>query len=98
MDNQQKMDKWAGRLTVGIIVTAIDFFILMNREDVSGVIITFIILMLGLIFCIISIVKINIYNAKVKNMSAREYLSDRFANAIPETKELFGINDKNTHL
>lgn len=43
---------------------------------------------------IISVVKINVYTAKSRNMSADEYLSDRFTNAIPETKEVFGIKDK----
>lgn len=95
MDNQQKMDKCTGCFVVGLIVTGIDFFVCMNQDDVSGVLITAIIFIIGLIFCIISAILINIYNAKVKNMSAGEYLSDRFANAIPETRELFGRKDNN---
>ena len=96
MDNKQKMDKWTGCFAVGLIVTIIDFFIMINQEDASsGAKVTAIILICGIIFCIISVVQINIYNAKSKNMSADEYLSDRFANAIPETKEVFGIKDKN---
>lgn len=31
-------------------------------------------------------------------MSADEYLSDRFANAIPETKETFGIKGNNVNI
>ena len=97
MDNKQKMDKWTGCFAVGLIVTIIDFFIMINQEDASsGAKVTAIILICGIIFCIVSVVQINIYNAKAKNMSADEYLSDRFANAIPETKEVFGIKDKNT--
>ena len=96
MDNKQKMDKWTGCFAVGLIVTIIDFFIMINQEDASsGAKVTAIILICGIIFCIISVVQINIYNAKSKNMSADEYLSDRFVNAIPETKEVFGIKDKN---
>lgn len=96
MDDEQKMNKWGGCFAIGLIVTIIDFFIMINQEDASlGAKITATILMLGIIFCIISIVKINIYNAKSKNMSADEYLLDRFANAIPETKEIFGMTDNN---
>lgn len=96
MDNKQKMDKWAGCFVVVLIVTIIDFFIMINQEDASlGAKVTAIIAICGIIFCIISVVQVNIYNAKSKNMSADEYLSYRFSNAIPETKEVFGIKDKN---
>lgn len=83
MDNKQKMDKWIGCFAVGLIVTAIDLFIMINQKDAStGAKISAIILILGMIFCVTSIVNMNIYNAKSKNMNADEYLSDRFANAI----------------
>ena len=96
MDYNVLMSKWTGRFTIGLIVTIIDFFIMVNQGDAStGAKVTAIILLIGIVFCIISVVKINIYNAKAKSMSADEYLSDRFANAIPETKEVFGIKDKN---
>lgn len=95
MDNNQKMGKWNKCFAVGLIATIIDFFIMINQEDASsGAKVTAIILICGIIFCIVSVVQINIYNAKSKNMSADEYLSDRFANAIPETKEVFGIKEK----
>lgn len=96
MDYNERMSKWTGRFAIGLIITIIDFFIMVNQEDAStGAKVTAIILLMGIAFCIVSVVKINIYNAKSKNMSADEYLSDRFANAIPETKEVFGIKDKN---
>lgn len=99
MDNKKQMNKWSGRFAIGLIITIIDFFIMVHQEDAStGAKVTAIILLMGIALCIVSVVKINIYNAKSKNMSADEYLSDRFANAIPETKEVFGIKDKNVPL
>ena len=97
MDNKDLMNKWTQCFGIGLVITIIDFIIMVNQKDAStGAKITAIILLVGIVFCIISVVKINMYNAKVKKMSADEYLSDRFANAIPETKEVFGIksNDK----
>ena len=49
-------------------------------------------------FPLYTVAKVNIYNAKANNMSADEYLSDRFANAIPETKETFGIKGNNVNI
>lgn len=96
MDYNKFMSKWTSRFIIGLMVTIVDFFIMVNQEDAStGAKVTVIILLVGIVFCIVSVVKINIYNAKSKNMSADEYLSDRIANAIPETKEVFGIRYKN---
>lgn len=95
MDNKQKRDKWSGYFVVGLLVSIIAFFIMVNQEDASsGALIAATILLCGIAFCIISAVLINVYNTKAKNMSADEYLSDRFANAIPETKEMFGAKNK----
>ena len=96
-NDKQQMNKWSGCLIIGIIITVIDFFIMINQEDAStGAIITAIILIIGIIFDVTSVVKINVYNVKSINMSTDEYISDRFANAIPETKEVFGINRKSS--
>lgn len=94
MDYDKKKDKWAGYFGIGLALTIIDFFIMTSQKDGSdGAKVTAIILLIGIVFCIISLVKINLYNAKSQNMSADEYLSDRFVNAIPEMKEAFGIKD-----
>lgn len=95
MNYEQLMDKWSNYFGIGVIISIIDFFIMINQEDAStGAKITAIILLVGIVFCIVCVVKVNMYNAKVKNMSADEYISDRFANAIPETKKAVGITVK----
>lgn len=95
MDNKHLMNKWSSYFGIGIIISIIDFFIMINQEDAStGAKITAIILLIGIIFCIVCVIKVNIYNAKIKNMSTDEYISDRFANAIPETKKIAGTTVK----
>lgn len=99
MNKNQQMNKWCVCFIIGLLITFIDFFVMINQEEAStGAKITAIILIIGIIFDVVSLVKINIYNAKLKNMSAGEYLSDRFINAIPETKEVFGIKNKSLPL
>lgn len=95
MDNKHLMDKWSSFFGIGAVISVIDFFIMINQEDAStGAKITAIILLIGIVFCIVCVVKVNIYNAKIKNMSADKYISDRFANAIPEAKKITGITVK----
>ncbi|MCM1234298.1 MAG: hypothetical protein NC489_29695 [Ruminococcus flavefaciens] len=95
MDNKSLMNKWRNFFGIGVIISAIDFFAMINQEDAStGAKITAVILLIGIVFCIVCIAKVNTYNAKIKNMSADEYISDRFANAIPETKKVSGITIK----
>lgn len=96
-ENNELIGKWSKCFRIGLIVSIVDFCVMINQEDGSiGAKFTAVILLIGIIFCFISVVKINIYNAKLKNMSSGEYLSDRFVNAIPETKEAFGIKTNNT--
>ena len=55
---------------------------MINQEDAStGAKITAIILLIGIVFCIVCVVKV-------------KYISDRFANAIPEAKKITGITVK----
>lgn len=92
MDNKCLMNKWRNFFGIGVIVSIIDFFIMLNQEDAStGAKITAIILLIGIAFCIVCVVKVNVYNAKIKNMSADEYISNRLTNAIPETPKVSGI-------
>ena len=96
MSNYDKFHNWSICAGIGILFSIIDFIIMINQEDgSSGAVIFAVILLFGIVFTIISVVQVNVYNAKIKNMSADEYLSDRFSNAIPEAKALFGIKDKN---
>lgn len=89
------MNKWSSFFGIGAVISVIDFFIMINQQDAStGAKITAIILLIGIVFCIVCVVKVNIYNAKIKNMSADRYISDRFVNAIPETKKIAGITVK----
>ena len=68
------------------------FIIMVNQEDASVSAYIFGgLLLAGMVFTIFSVVKINIYNAKSKNMSADKYLQTRFENAIPETIETFNL-------
>ncbi|MCI9127431.1 MAG: hypothetical protein HFG28_09565 [Eubacterium sp.] len=95
MNDKHLMNKWSNYFVIGFILSVIDFFIMINQEDAStGAKITAVILLVGIVFCIVCVVKVNMYNAKVKNMSADEYISDRFANAIPKTKKAVGITVK----
>lgn len=97
--NEMKKDEWMKYSIAFIVLTLILFFIATRFEDGSMGAVTFVILaVMGMILSIISVVKVNIYNAKANNMSADEYLSDRFANAIPETKETFGIKGNNVSI
>ena len=78
------MDKWSSFFGIGAVISVIDFFIMINQEDAStGAKITAIILLIGIVFWIVCVVKVNIYNAKIKNMSDDKYISYRFSNAIP---------------
>ena len=76
MDNKHLMDKWSSFFGIGAVISVIDFFIMINQEDAStGAKITAIILLIGIVFCIVCVVKVNIYNAKIKNMSADKYIT-----------------------
>lgn len=67
MDNKELMNKWTQCFGIGLVITIIDFIIMVNQKDAStGAKITAIILLVGIVFCIISVVKINMCNAKVK--------------------------------
>ena len=82
MDNKHLMDKWSSFFGIGAVISVIDFFIMINQEDAStGAKITDIILLIGIYFCIVCVVKV-------------KYISDRFANAIPEAKKITGITVK----
>lgn len=95
MDYERKKTFWSQLCAVALIFTIIMFFVMTNQKDGSnGAVVSAIIMLVSMVITIISVVKINVYTAKSRNMSADEYLSDRFANAIPETKEVFGIKDK----
>lgn len=96
---QKKRDKWGKYFTISLIVTIVSYTIGLCSTESLGVCIFFLILgILGIIMCVVCTVKINIYNAKARGLSASQYLDDRFANAIPETKEVFGINDVNVEI
>lgn len=88
------MNKWLGCFGVGLCFSVIMYFVVMNQEDTSQG--SFILFVVGVVFTLVSMVMVNVYNAKEKGMSAGEYLEDRFANAIPETKELFGVGGNDT--
>jgi len=93
-DNEFNRDMWIKYAIISAIVTAILFFIMTRFEDGSTEVKIFAIPALcGIGFTIFSVIKANIYNAKSKNMSADEYVVDRFENAIPEAKSLWGIKD-----
>lgn len=95
--NQKKMDQWMTCAGIGILACVISFFIMMNMEDGATSTRVFVILFfLLMVFTIFSVVKTNIYNAKVKNMNAEEYLNDRFENGWKETKELFGTKNNDS--
>lgn len=80
-----KYFKWRTYFGTGAVISIIDFIIMVNQKSGStGAKITGLILLAGIVFCILCVVKINVYNAQAKNMSADEYISDRFANAIPK--------------
>lgn len=82
-------EKWVKIFIGTLIFNIIMFFITINQEDTAFTV-CFILMLLGIIATIITVIKINVDNAGSKGMSAGEYLSDRFENAIPETKELLG--------
>lgn len=88
--NQKKMDTWLACAAIGIIATIIMYIIMMNQEELEAMRICMILFFVLMAFSIFSVVMTNVYNAKVKNMSAEEYLNDRFENGWKETKELFG--------
>ncbi len=89
--NQKKMDSWMTCAGIGIVTCIIFFFIMMNMEDgATSTRVCVLIFLLLMTFTIFSVVMTNVYNAKVKNMTAEEYLNDRFENGWKETKELFG--------
>ena len=89
--NQKKMDSWMTCAGIGIVTCVIFFFIMMNMEDgATSTRVCVLIFLLLMAFTIFSVVMTNVYNAKVKNMTAEEYLNDRFENGWKETKELFG--------
>lgn len=89
--NQKKMDSWMTCAGIGIVTCIIFFFIMMNMEDgATSTRVCVLIFLLLMAFTIFSVVMTNVYNAKVKNMNAEEYLTDRFENGWKETKELFG--------
>ena len=95
MDYERKKNFWLYFSGATAVFTIIMFIIMVNQEDASsGAKVSAILMLIGIIVFFVGVVKINIYIAKSKNMSADEYISDRFANAIPETKEVFGIKDK----
>lgn len=95
--NQKKMDQWMTCAGIGILACVITFFIMMNMDDGATSTRVFVILFfLLMVFTIFSVVKTNIYNAKVKNMNAEEYLNDRFENGWKETKELFGTKNNDS--
>lgn len=97
MDYERKKIFWSQLCAVALIFTVIMFFVMTSQKDGSnGAVISVIIMLVGMVVTIVSVVKINVYTAQASNMSADEYLSDRFANAIPETKEILGIKDKET--
>lgn len=95
--NQKKMDSWMTCAGIGIVVCIIFFFIMMNMEDgATSTRVCVLIFLLLMAFTIFSVVMTNVYNAKVKNMNADEYLNDRFENGWKETKELFGNKGTNS--
>lgn len=87
MDN--RYFKWMRYFGIGAVISIIDFIIMVNQDDGStGAIITGLILLIGIAFCILCVVKVNVYIAQANNMSADEYISDRFANAIPRNNSV----------
>ena len=88
--NQKKMDTWLACAAIGIVSTIIMYIIMMNQEELEAMRICMILFFVLMAFSIFSVVMTNVYNAKVKNMNAEEYLNDRFENGWKETKELFG--------
>ena len=88
--NQKKMDTWLACAAIGIVSTIIMYIIMMNQEELEAMRIFMILFFVLMAFSIFSVVMTNVYNAKVKNMNAEEYLNDRFENGWKETKELFG--------
>ncbi len=88
--NQKKMDSWMTCAAIGIVATIIMYIIMMNQEELEAMRICMILFFVLMAFSIFSVVMTNVYNAKVKNMTAEEYLNDRFENGWKETKELFG--------
>ena len=88
--NQKKMDTWLACAAIGIVATIIMYIIMMNQEELETMRICMILFFVLMAFSIFSVVMTNVYNAKVKNMNAEEYLNDRFENGWKETKELFG--------
>ena len=94
--NQKKMDGWMTCAGIGLVVCIIFFFIMVNMEDgATSTRVCVVIFLLMMAFTIFSVVMTNVYNAKVKNMNAEEYLNDRFENGWKETKELFGNKGNN---
>ncbi len=98
MDYERKKTYWMRLFEIALAFAIIMFFVMTKQEDAStSAIVCAVLELVDIAVTFTCLVKTNIYNAKSKNMTAGEYLLDRFANAIPETKELFHIKDKNTH-
>lgn len=94
----QKGEFWQKVFMVSLIFSIIMFIVMVNQEDAS--VNAFIfggLLLVGIILTILSVVKINKCIAKSQNLSADEYLKDRFENAIPETIETFNLDKKDNN-
>lgn len=92
MDYEKKKDKLLKLFMIGFIMFIILYICISNtKEGSTGAKVCAVLLLADMIFTGITLVKYNIYNSKSKNMSTSEYLHDRFANAIPETKEVFHV-------
>ena len=97
---QEKEEFWLKISSASIIYCIVMFIVLINQEDATTNAFVFGgLLIAGMITTIFSVVKVNIYKAKSQNMSAEEYMQDRFEKAIPETIETFnlGKNSNNTN-
>ena len=94
MYNYDKMNTWLKIFTGFLIFTIIMFILMFKQEEASkGAYIFGSLALIGITVTILSVIKYNIYNAKSQNMTAEEYLDNRFKNAIPETKQLLSIKD-----
>lgn len=95
-ENQEKQDFWLKISAAGTIYCIVMFIVLINQEDATTNAFIFGgLLIAGIIATIFSVVKVNIYKAKSQNMSAEEYMQDRFEKAIPETIETFNLGKNN---
>lgn len=93
-ENEKKMNKWLGWFGIGIVFTIITFIIAMQLEEGSEEVKTCLLFFfVGMAFTILAVIKVNIYNAKSKNMSAGEYLTDRFEHQWDELAEITGKNN-----